>query len=134
MCIPCRGEGEGGGCDGMDNSTDICCDDTPQHRPENAVCCGSVAFDSEKHMCCEGAIQPGRDECCGVVSYDTENSFCCGDVVVAHQEADTCCGNSTYSAYEQYCCGDVLVDIPSEKTCCGNLTFDGDAQVSVNND
>lgn len=50
-------------------------------KGENTVCCGKVAMDSEKELCCGQSPVPrpskAFDKCCGSYAYNPNTETCC---------------------------------------------------------
>jgi hypothetical protein len=112
----------------------VCCDG--RVTPGNA-CCGSVGYDQNRVMCCDGKIvykSADYRQCCGQSSYNPDKQvncyiilkqtqivlaqICCDSTISGN--GDKCCGSNPYASAKQICCAGQISYTPSGNIrCCG---------------
>lgn len=101
--------------------------------PESSSCCGSVSYDPDDYICCEGTVHRNylsAYACCGSEAYYTGDGICCqGSVQWKPSSAWTCCGNHSYSVEISMCCIDTVQWKPSPSySCCGREQYNSEVQ------
>ena len=70
-----------------DRRIDVCCSGKVQVRVDNALCCGTKAYDSSVRICCDGVLNwKGRTNASCTFPYDTDTAICCRGQIVAGQK------------------------------------------------
>ncbi|XP_033971218.1 uncharacterized protein si:ch211-195m9.3 isoform X3 [Trematomus bernacchii] len=120
---------------------DICCESNVAAKPgPNAKCCGKVAFDVDKQLCCgpkgfKKVVPKTSTEhrCCGDKPFNLRNQCCCTvppkSLEVESINSSCCpsalCGEKPYKISSELCCDSTVVNktVP-DASCCGRVAFD----------
>ncbi|KAF3847690.1 hypothetical protein F7725_020718 [Dissostichus mawsoni] len=120
---------------------DICCESNVAAKPgPNAKCCGKVAFDVEKQLCCgpkglKEVVPKTSTEhrCCGDKPFNHRNQCCCTvppeRLKIESINSSCCqsafCGEKPYKISSELCCDSTVVNktVP-DASCCGKVAFD----------
>ncbi|ELU02814.1 hypothetical protein CAPTEDRAFT_212961 [Capitella teleta] len=109
--------------------THTCCDGELMERDDPTEC--PVCYNSTAFLCCEGgamvAYEGRQMACCGSVAYDTEHYICCNGRVAEKVIGGTsCCGFEHYNWKEHHCCQGCLTPVQPGKgywRCCGPMAY-----------
>ncbi|KAK5929393.1 hypothetical protein CgunFtcFv8_010625 [Champsocephalus gunnari] len=120
---------------------DICCESNIAAKPgPNAKCCGKVAFDVDKQLCCgpKGSkkVVPKTStehRCCGYKPFNLRSQCCCTvppeSLKIESINSPCCqsalCGEKPYNISSELCCDSTVVNTTVlDASCCGKVAFD----------
>ena len=90
-------------------------------RDDVTSCCGSIPYNKNNFMCCNGILSPQDDDisCCNHTLYNLNNFICCNGMIFPRSDNTSCCGSSPYTVETHFCCRGRLSEQHSSMTCSG---------------
>ncbi|KAM7413111.1 hypothetical protein PAMA_020480 [Pampus argenteus] len=108
-------------------------------------CCGLSAYNELNEICCESTIKEKpapKARCCGAVAIDEDKFLCCGqnNTILTRQSHDEqCCGYEPYNTKTHCCCQTKTgvsksIKSGSQSSCCSSSISDGDPWIDQGED